>query len=347
MEKLDGKTFAQMILLGAEHLKNNSDMIDALNVFPVPDGDTGTNMNLSMTSGAEEVKRANQDTISAVSQAFSKGLLMGARGNSGVILSQIFRGFSQGIGSKEEINAKELAAAFAEGVKTSYKAVMKPVEGTILTVAKDSAKKAEEVAKTETSIIVLMEEVVKEAKASLNRTPDLLPILKEVGVVDSGGQGLVTIYEGFLALLKGEELPEYEVSDIDMTEMINAEHHKVAQDFMTADEIVYGYCTEFMVKFDKDKLKTNPFDEDVFREELLKFGDSLVVVSDDEVVRVHVHTEYPGKAMTYGQNFESLINIDIENMREQHSKIMTESKPKQKGKFAIIDRKSTRLNSSH
>lgn len=336
MEKLDGKTFAQMILLGAEHLKNNSDMIDALNVFPVPDGDTGTNMNLSMTSGAEEVKRANQDTISAVSQAFSKGLLMGARGNSGVILSQIFRGFSQGIGSREEVNAKELAAAFAEGVKTSYKAVMKPVEGTILTVAKDSAKKAEEVAKSETSIVVLMEEVVKEAKASLDRTPDLLPILKEVGVVDSGGQGLVTIYEGFLALLKGEELPEYEVSDIDMTEMINAEHHKVAQDFMTADEIVYGYCTEFMVKFDKDQLKTNPFDEDVFREELLKFGDSLVVVSDDEVVRVHVHTEYPGKAMTYGQNFGSLINIDIENMREQHSKIMAESKPKQKGKFAII-----------
>lgn len=336
MEKLDGNTFAQMILLAAEHLKNNSDMIDALNVFPVPDGDTGTNMNLSMTSGAEEVKRAEQKKIGTVAQAFSKGLLMGARGNSGVILSQIFRGFSQGIGSEDQVNAKQLAGAFNEGVKTSYKAVMKPVEGTILTVAKDSAKKAVEVAEYETNIIKLMEEVVKEAKASLERTPDLLPILKEVGVVDSGGQGLVTIYEGFLARLKGEELPEYEVTDLDMTEMINAEHHKVAQDFMTADEIEYGYCTEFMIKFEEEKLKDHPFDEDVFREEMLKRGDSLVVVSDEEVVRVHVHTEYPGDAMTYGQNFGSLINIDIENMREQHSQIMHDHKPKEKAEFAII-----------
>lgn len=336
MEKLDGNTLAQMILLGAEHLKNNSDMIDALNVFPVPDGDTGTNMNLSMTSGAEEVKRVEENDISTVAQAFSKGLLMGARGNSGVILSQIFRGFSQGIGSNQKVDAKQLAQAFDEGVKTSYKAVMKPVEGTILTVAKDSAKKAVEIAENESNIISLMEAVVEEAKASLERTPDLLPILKEVGVVDSGGQGLLTIYEGFLALLKGEELPEYEVSDIDMTEMINAEHHKVAQDFMTADEIEYGYCTEFMIKFDAEKLKETPFDEDEFREEMLKRGDSLVVVSDEEVVRVHVHTEYPGDAMTYGQSFGSLINIDIENMREQHSQIMQERKPKERAKFAIV-----------
>lgn len=336
MKKLDGKTFAQMILLGAEHLQNNSDMIDALNVFPVPDGDTGTNMNLSMSSGADMVKTVNQERISEVSQAFSKGLLMGARGNSGVILSQIFRGFAQGIGSKDEVDAKELAEAFQEGVKTSYKAVMKPVEGTILTVAKDSANKAVEVAKTETDIVVLMEEIVKEAKASLQRTPDLLPILKEVGVVDSGGQGLVTIYEGFLALLKGEELPKHEMTNIDMTEMISLEHHKVAQDFMSSDEIVYGYCTEFMIQLEEEKLKENPFDEDEFRNELLKSGDSLVVVADEDFVRVHVHTEYPGNAMTYAQKFGSLTNIDVENMREQHSKITTEQQPKEKEKIALI-----------
>lgn len=336
MKKLDGKTFAQMILLGAEHLQNNSDMIDALNVFPVPDGDTGTNMNLSMSSGADMVKTVNQERISEVSQAFSKGLLMGARGNSGVILSQIFRGFAQGIGSKDEVDAKGLAEAFQEGVKTSYKAVMKPVEGTILTVAKDSANKAVEVAKTETDIVVLMEEIVKEAKASLQRTPDLLPILKEVGVVDSGGQGLVTIYEGFLALLKGEELPKHEMTNIDMTEMISLEHHKVAQDFMSSDEIVYGYCTEFMIQLEEEKLKENPFDEDEFRNELLKSGDSLVVVADEDFVRVHVHTEYPGNAMTYAQKFGSLTNIDVENMREQHSKITTEQQPKEKEKIALI-----------
>lgn len=336
MDKLDGKTLAQMILLGAEHLENNSDMIDALNVFPVPDGDTGTNMNLSMSSGAEEVKRANQERVSDVSKAFSKGLLMGARGNSGVILSQLFRGFAEGIGSKKEVNTQELAEAFNEGVRTSYKAVMKPVEGTILTVAKDAARRAKEVAQHETNIVTLMEEVVSEAKASLARTPDLLPILKEVGVVDSGGQGLVTIYEGFLALLKGEELPEYEVTDIDMAEMVSAEHHKIAQDFMSADEIEYGYCTEFMIKLEKDKLQENAFNEEEFREELLKHGDSLVVVSDDEIVRVHVHTEYPGNAMTYAQTFGSLINIDIENMREQHSQILSQKKQEKKEKFALI-----------
>lgn len=327
--KLDGSQFTQMILLGAQHLANNAEKIDALNVFPVPDGDTGTNMNLSLTSGADKVKNIQSDNISEVSQAFSKGLLMGARGNSGVILSQIFRGFSQGIGDKRSLTTNDLAIALQEGVTTAYKAVMKPVEGTILTVAKDSANIAVQEAKTEQDIIVLMDKVVKEAKASLKRTPDLLPILKEVGVVDSGGQGLLTIYEGFLAFLKGEDLPELEMSDVDMTEMINAEHHKIAQDFMSADEIEYGYCTEFMVQFETDKLTAHPFQEDEFKAELLEQGDSLVVVADTDLVRVHVHTEYPGNVMTMGQRYGSLVNIDIENMREQHTEIMAyESKNK-------------------
>lgn len=344
MQTLDGTTFTEMIMAGAQHLTNNSKTIDALNVFPVPDGDTGTNMNLSMTSGVNELKKANSTDVSVASQAFAKGLLMGARGNSGVILSQIFRGFSKGFEGKESVTTKEMADAFESGVETAYKAVMKPVEGTILTVAKDSGAKAAELADQEDSIIVFMEKVLTEAKASLKRTPDLLPVLKEVGVVDSGGQGLVTIYEGFLASLKGEELPDADIDEIDIDDLVSAEHHKSAQDFMDTEDIVYGYCTEFMVKFEQDKLNEHPFSEDVYREELSQNGDSLVVISDEDVVKVHIHTEYPGKVMTMSQNFGRLVNIDIENMREQHTSIVGEQekdthsdqKEKELVDFAIV-----------
>jgi len=324
LQTLDGQAFTKMVFSGAHHLSNNSKKIDALNVFPVPDGDTGTNMNLSMTSGVKEVENVNSDRINKVTEAFAKGLLMGARGNSGVILSQIFRGFSNGLEGHETVTTNQLAHAFDMGVTTAYKAVMKPVEGTILTVAKDAASEAVLVAEDEQDIIVFMEKVLLEAKESLKRTPDLLPILKEVGVVDSGGQGLVTIYEGFLASLKGEELPEQDVDLIDISDMVNAEHHKIAQDFMNTADIEYGYCTEFMVKFEDDKMKETPFDENEFRNELSTRGDSLLVVSDEEVVKVHVHTEYPGEAMTLGQQYGSLINMDIENMREQHTSIVGE-----------------------
>ncbi|HLR01845.1 MAG TPA: DAK2 domain-containing protein [Virgibacillus sp.] len=338
METIDGKTLTQMILQGARHLANNAEKIDTLNVFPVPDGDTGTNMNLSMTSGANEVKKIKSANVSDVSGAFAKGLLMGARGNSGVILSQLFRGFSKMMETKETLSSMEMAEAFDNGVKTAYKAVMKPVEGTILTVAKDAAEKAMAIAEKEKRVDVFMEAVLNEAKASLKRTPELLPLLKEVGVVDSGGQGLVTIYEGFVAVLKGEDLPEEDISEADMDEMVNAEHHKIAQDFMDTSEIKYGYCTEFMVELEADKLKEHPFDEDTFRKELSERGDSLLVVSDEEIVKVHVHTEYPGEAMTLGQRFGSLINMKIENMRKQHTAIVGENtrEKKEKEDFAII-----------
>jgi uncharacterized protein len=300
-------------------------MVDALNVFPVPDGDTGTNMNLSMTSGAKEVKNNIQDHIGKVGIALSKGLLMGARGNSGVILSQLFRGFSKAIEQKAEINAREFATALESGVDTAYKAVMKPVEGTILTVAKDSAKKGVQVAKKETDIIKLMEEVLKEAKASLNRTPDLLPVLKEVGVVDSGGQGLVFVYEGFLAVLKGESLPEMSSIPTSMDDLVNAEHHNYVQGHMNTEDIVFGYCTEFMVKFEDEKITNHPFDEESFRNELSEYGDSLLVISDQDVVKVHIHSEQPGDCLSYGQKYGSLINIKIENMRQQHSNIVGET----------------------
>ncbi|WP_194709705.1 DAK2 domain-containing protein [Radiobacillus deserti] len=340
LRTLDGTTFAQMVLSGAHHLTNNAQMIDSLNVFPVPDGDTGTNMNLSMTSGANEVRENTSNHAGEVAQFLAKGLLMGARGNSGVILSQLFRGFSKGVEGKKELTVADFAEGLNEGVATAYKAVMKPVEGTILTVAKDAAKKATEIKDQTEDLIEFLNLVITEAKASLRRTPDLLPVLKEVGVVDSGGQGLVTIYEGFYASLTGEELPE-SASSVDLNDMVNAEHHKLAQDFMDTADIEFGYCTEFMVKFEDDKLKDNPFDEQAFRNELGERGDSLLVVSDDEIVKVHVHAEYPGEVLTIGQRYGSLINLKIENMREQHTSIVgdkkkTEKQKKEKAEFGIV-----------
>ncbi|MGG3945037.1 DAK2 domain-containing protein [Parageobacillus thermoglucosidasius] len=341
---LDGRRFAEMVFQGAAHLSNNAKAVDALNVFPVPDGDTGTNMNLSMTSGAKEVKNNVSDHIGKVSSALAKGLLMGARGNSGVILSQLFRGFAKAIETKQEINSSEFAAALEAGVTTAYKAVMKQVEGTILTVAKDAAKRAVEVAKKEQDIVVVMEEVVKEAKASLQRTPKLLPVLKEVGVVDSGGQGLVYVYEGFLSGLKGESVADRKPAEISMQELVKAEHHKSAQSHIHTDEIEFGYCTEFMVRFERDKLEKHPFSEEVFRQDLSRFGDSLLVIADDELVKVHIHSEQPGEVLTYGQRYGSLINIKIENMREQHANIVNEERrdtgsaanAKQKEKYGIV-----------
>lgn len=340
LQKLDGKTLAEMILQGAHHLKQNSQMIDALNVFPVPDGDTGTNMNLSMTSGAEEVQSVEENHAGGVAKSLSKGLLMGARGNSGVILSQVFRGFAKVLEDKEYLSTKDFSDALQGGVTTAYKAVMKPVEGTILTVAREAAEASVHLAEQESDFIPFMEGVVTAAKESLKRTPELLPVLKEVGVVDSGGQGLVTIYEGFLANLKGEEMPDIE-DTVSMDDMVNAEHHKLAQDFMNTEDIEFGYCTEFMVKFEEEKLSENPYDEEAFRNELSEIGDSLLVVSDDELIKVHVHAEYPGEAMTLGQKYGSLINMKIENMREQHTSLVGDkkkAKPKaeEKADYGIV-----------
>ncbi|GEM03472.1 phosphatase [Halolactibacillus miurensis] len=333
LKQLEGDKLQEMVLVGADHLSNNADMIDALNVFPVPDGDTGTNMNLSMTSGAQEVSKLKNPTISDVASAFAKGLLMGARGNSGVILSQLFRGFSKGVEGLDVLTTKTFAKGLENGVKTAYKAVIKPVEGTILTVAKDTANKALEIAETTEDLEVFLEEVVKASKVSLDYTPELLPILKEVGVVDSGGKGLVVIYEAFLASLKGEALPEREVASVAMDDLVSAEHHQSHhQDYMDTSEIEFGYCTEFMVKFEDDKLKDHPYDEETFRSELSEMGDSLLVVSDDDYVRVHVHVEYPGEAMNLAQRFGSFMMIKVENMREQHSAIVNEDQPKETAK---------------
>ncbi|RAS88458.1 DAK2 domain-containing protein [Priestia endophytica] len=337
---LDGKRFARMIQSGAQNLQNNVEFVDALNVFPVPDGDTGTNMNLSMSSGAKEVGTKETENIGEVGQLLARGLLMGARGNSGVILSQLFRGLAKSIEGKTVIDSEEFAAAFQAGVETAYKAVMKPIEGTILTVAKESAEKALNIAKTEKDVTLVMKAVLEEAKASLKRTPDLLPILKEVGVVDSGGQGLVIIYEGFLASLEGKNLPNVTEVQPSMNELVNAEHHKNAQGHMNTEDIKFGYCTEFMVKFDDNKLASFPFSEEAFRNDLSEFGDSLLVVADDDLVKVHIHAEHPGEVLTYGQRYGSLINLKIENMREQHSTIVQKTEkpalPKKQKEYGIV-----------
>jgi len=344
---IEGEMFARMLVAGANNLSANSKKIDALNVFPVPDGDTGTNMNLTITSGVKEVRAQSNNHVSAIASSFAKGLLMGARGNSGVILSQLFRGFSKSVEGKETITAKDLSQAFEYGVEMAYKAVMKPVEGTILTVAKDAAKKGIDFSKKNEDVNELMAVVLEESKASLERTPDLLPVLKEVGVVDSGGQGLVTIYEGFLATLKGEKVADtVDQGEPHMDELVKLEHHQSAQSHLATADIEFGYCTEVMVKFEEEKIAENPFSEDSFRQHLDQYGDSLLVVADDDLLKIHIHVEYPGNVISEAQKFGSLVNVKIENMREQHTTILNEQgseptapqmkKPFKKTEYGVI-----------
>lgn len=316
VSEINGKLFAEMIIQGAQNLSNHADLVDSLNVYPVPDGDTGTNMNLTMTSGREAVEQNLSQHIGELGKTFSKGLLMGARGNSGVILSQIFRGFCKQLEDLEVINAQQLADSFQAGVDTAYKAILKPVEGTILTVARDAGAAAQAKVTETTDCIELLSFIVAEAEKSLENTPNLLPVLKEVGVVDSGGKGLVLVYEGFLSALKGETI-DAQVTKLDKDTLVNEAHdfHGV----INTEDIEFGYCTEMMVRFGKDK---KAFDEQQFRNDMSAFGDSLLVINDDEIVKVHVHTEKPGDVFNYGQQYGELIKLKVENMREQHREVV-------------------------
>jgi DAK2 domain fusion protein YloV len=338
--------FQEMVQAGASRLHVNAEYVNSLNVFPVPDGDTGTNMNLSMTSGAKAVADSRSEKVGELAAVLSKGLLMGARGNSGVILSQLFRGFSKQIPDVTTLNAAELAAAFTHGVETAYKAVMKPVEGTILTVSREAARSGERKAKETDDCIAVMAAVVKGAKRALAKTPDLLPVLKEVGVVDSGGQGLLFIYEGFLEALSGEfsATDIYEPSPAEMDEMVNAEHHRSVSGHVATEDIKYGYCTEIMVQIGKGPTVDSEFDYNTFRNYLNELGDSLLVVNDDEIIKVHVHTEHPGEVMNYGQKFGSLVKVKVDNMRLQHETLVehdaqaaqTNAVEKSRVPFAVI-----------
>src|SRR5699024_8387111 len=290
---INKENWLKMIQAGANHLTKHRDIINKLNVFPVPDGDTGTNMNLSMTSGLKEMKQHINKALPDQINGFTRGLLMGARGNSGVILSQLFRGFSAIELDKDELSIKDFTNALNKGVETAYNSVTNPVEGTILTVAKDMAKEATEREKTETDMLAYLEAVVAEGNASLERTPDLLPVLKEVGVVDSGGKGLMVIYEGFLAALQGKEIEM--VTEESFEALIENEHDEAVQSFVSLDSIEHGYCTEFFVQLNKTDSEGNPFNEAAFRQMISDYGDSLLVASDSELVKVHVHTEKPGE----------------------------------------------------
>lgn len=320
MSNITTSLFQEMVQAAATRLGKQAEYVNSLNVFPVPDGDTGTNMSMTMDNGAKEVADKPASTVGEVGQILSKGLLMGARGNSGVITSQLFRGFGQSIKSKEELTGKDLAQAFQMGVEVAYKAVMKPVEGTILTVSRGAATAALKKADLTDNAIEVMQAALDGAKGALAKTPDLLPVLKEVGVVDSGGQGLVFIYEGFLSALNGDYVAseDFKATPANMSEMIKAEHHKSVAGHVATEDITYGYCTEIMVALKQGPTYVKEFNYDEFQGYLSGLGDSLLVVNDDEIVKVHVHTEDPGLVMQEGLKYGSLIKIKVDNMRNQH-----------------------------
>lgn len=311
MKELNGITLKQMIISGANNLYNHYPEIDALNVFPVPDGDTGMNMNLTVSSGAKEIANRNDTDIYEISRAFSKGLLMGARGNSGVITSQIFRGFAQSLEGKKAIKSLEFAEAWVNGKEVAYKAVMRPVEGTMLTVIREASQVLLDNVEADWSIEKCIDVFLKEARASLERTPDLLPILKEVGVVDSGGAGLVKIFEGMQRGLLGNI-----VEKATATAMDEKQAPMMAGAMVEGDE--FGYCTEFILRLDNQGIK-RPFAEKRFSNVLNSHGNSIVVVRDEDIVKVHIHTLNPGNILSYAQQFGEFVTLKIENMSEQHS----------------------------
>ena len=342
MANITTSLFQEMVQAGATRLNKQAEYVNSLNVFPVPDGDTGTNMGMTIENGAKEVSDRSASTVGEAAGIFAKGLLMGARGNSGVITSQLFRGFSQCVKDKEELDGAALAAAFQSGVEVAYKAVMKPVEGTILTVSRGAAIGAKKKAESTNDAVEVMRAALEGAKTALAKTPDMLPVLKEVGVVDSGGQGLVFIYEGFLSALTGEFIAseEFQATPATMSEMINAEHHKSVAGHVATEDIKFGYCTEIMVALKQGPTYVKDFDYDEFRNYLNNLGDSLLVVNDDEIVKVHVHTEDPGLVMQEGLKYGSLVKVKVDNMRNQHEaqveKEERQAKPVEEKEYAII-----------
>lgn len=316
--------FGKMVQAAADKLNKNAEFINSLNVFPVPDGDTGTNMASSMASGAKYERAENSTAVGDLSAALAKGLLMGARGNSGVILSQIFRGFAKATDGLEKLDAQAFVDAYANGAKTAYKAVMKPTEGTILTVVRESAQEGLNKVKETTDLTEIMHAIYEASEVALKKTPDLLPVLKEVGVVDSGGQGLVFVLQAFDEALSGrvDKSADYKPDNAEVDEMVNAMDHQSVQGKLDPKDIKYTYCTQMLVRLGKGKQVTKKFDYDTFYNHLAEMGDSLLVLNDDQVVRVHVHTEHPGEVLTWGQQFGDLQTIEIHNMVWQQEEIM-------------------------
>ncbi|MCY9513708.1 DAK2 domain-containing protein [Paenibacillus apiarius] len=326
---LNGTQFANIVLGGADSLHRHAEYVNTLNVFPVPDGDTGTNMNLTMTAGITEMKAKMSTSIAKTAEVLSKGLLMGARGNSGVILSQLFRGFSRGVAGHDEVNSVQFAHAMQSGVETAYKAVVKPVEGTILTVAKETAKHAVHIARRTPDLVDFMREVVAKANEALKKTQDMLPVLKQVGVVDSGGQGLVYIYEGFLSVLESEDgvfdetaVPAAAPAQAKQPAAPALEAPISAQAKLNTEDIEFLYDMEFFIDRSRNGSNAKPFNEDFFRKALAKNGDSIIVIPDDDIIKVHVHSRKPGEVLDLAMGYGELIRICILNMREQHRELI-------------------------
>lgn len=322
MTKIDGILLKQMIISGANNLYNNYPEVDALNVFPVPDGDTGTNMNLTISSGAKEIATRNDASVYDVAKAFSRGLLMGARGNSGVILSQIFRGFAQGLKGKIEATAQDISDALLIGKEVAYKAVMRPVEGTILTVIRESSQALADSVYPDMPLDEALDILLKEARESLKRTPNLLPVLKEAGVVDSGGAGLCKIIEGFDLALHNQ-IVEKNMPDVVSDSVVEPIIGNVQA---SLEHKEFGYCTEFILKLPEDpiKAKKKNFVPSRFSGVLNSHGNSIVMVHDDDLIKVHIHTLNPGNILTYAQQFGEFVKIKVENMSEQHTHLIEE-----------------------
>lgn len=322
VEYIDGHLLKKMIIAGAQTLENNKQIVNALNVFPVPDGDTGTNMALTMQSAVKEVKNCKSTLLKDIASAAANGSLMGARGNSGVILSQLFRGFAKSLREKDRANTVDLAEAFKLASDTAYKAVMKPTEGTILTVARESAEKAVELCKTEKDIISFMEKVIVQAEDTLRRTPDMLAVLKEAGVVDSGGKGLLYIVQGALGAITGIEPITENLEDIQLHVEQEHEHEDMS-------DLEFGYCTEFMINGSDISI-------DEYKAKIENYGDSMLVVGNESIVKVHIHTNNPGEVMEHALKLGQLTDIKIDNMRKQHRNQFFESPPVSNKKYGFI-----------
>ncbi|MBL4930836.1 DAK2 domain-containing protein [Clostridium paridis] len=307
--KINGHEFYRMVIHASNKLEEQSDYVNSLNVFPVPDGDTGTNMSMTFKAAAKEIENINSDNIGEVSKKLAKGALMGARGNSGVILSQILRGISKGLEGKTEVSSKELSIAFQEGSKAAYKAVMKPTEGTILTIIRAAAESA--VASSQSDITSLMNEICKASEIMLNKTPDMLPALKQAKVVDSGGMGLLIILKGMYEALAEDIKPT--IGAVSKAPAANVK----AQELVSQD-IKFGYCTEFIVLGDASKAN-------ILKEKISSLGDSMIVVGYEDVIKVHIHSNDPGAVLSHAVQFGELSKIKIDNMREEHRSLLNES----------------------
>ncbi len=322
---IDNVTFKKMLLGAAVNLENNKAIVDSLNVFPVPDGDTGTNMNLTVQSAMKEINNLQESTISHLADASANGSLMGARGNSGVILSQLFRGMAKGLKGAGKIDCKLIAESFKSASDTAYKAVMKPVEGTILTVARETAEKAMATYTEYEDVSLFLESLIEQAKNTLNRTPEMLKVLKQADVVDAGGKGLVFLLEGALAALKGVEIKQEKI------EQQVVETEKELAGFSSEDEIIFTYCTEFFIK--------NPTKSaDEFLSRIYDKGDSIVCVGDEKLIKTHIHTNNPGQILAIAVKYGELVKIKIDNMKEQFRERFKNSNKKnqEKRKYGFV-----------